>query len=185
MAGESTGLQQGVFARNAAQVLLAFGATVLILMYCLGSDVKHCTGERAYRKMPWTAGEPATNRTAQLSPHVVWERQALSNLSSYKSTLLNRMVSLWRKKEFWSVHQPIVTCPPGRPLTRYGGKGDGSKLLCGLTARLQREDCVIYSLGSNGASISSGCYLLSKLQQGAIIGVYSQHLHRKSGLRGR
>lgn len=40
-----------------------------------------------------------------------------------------------------------LVCPQ---LRRYGGKGDGSKLLCDLSARHLGGGCVIYSLGSRG-----------------------------------
>jgi hypothetical protein len=42
----------------------------------------------------------------------------------------------------------FLACPPGQPLKRYGGAGDGGKMLCDLAAL--RAPCVIYSLGSRG-----------------------------------
>ncbi len=41
---------------------------------------------------------------------------------------------------------PIIECPPDAPLTRYGGLGDGYKLLCNLGAL--KSPCSIYSLGA-------------------------------------
>lgn len=50
----------------------------------------------------------------------------------------------------WHLFSPVITCPPGRPLTKYG-QGDGSKLLCNLNGGVVTStSCVIYSLGSNG-----------------------------------
>lgn len=155
--GATTGLHHCAFARMMPKLLLVSGTAVLLLISLLGS-ASVFGGGRAFRKMPWTAARQHAQQAPSThgSAHIVWKRQALANLTSYKSTLLSRMVPLWGKKEFWSVHRPIVTCPPGRPLTRYGGNGDGSKLLCKLTDALQGGGCVIYSLGSNGTSLQLG-----------------------------
>ena len=43
----------------------------------------------------------------------------------------------------------IFTCPDGSTPVRYGGDGDGGKILC-LGPELQQPGCIIYSIGSNG-----------------------------------
>lgn len=85
---------------------------------------------------------------------------ARANLTSYKTTLLSHVAPEFNNKDIlhlWTkVFGPIITCPPGRPVTKYGGltrgplKGDGSKLMCRLPRTLKTHHCVIYSLGSNG-----------------------------------
>lgn len=59
----------------------------------------------------------------------------------------------------WDKFEAVISCPPERPLTKYGS-GDGSKLLCRLDASLDRADgskCLIYSLGSNGKQVHRLC----------------------------
>lgn len=79
-----------------------------------------------------------------------WEAHALVNLTNYRNGLLSLVRPYYGKQDFWSIFLPVISCPPNRPLTRYGGTGDGSKLLCSLSVALQKKGCVIYSLGSNG-----------------------------------
>jgi hypothetical protein len=49
----------------------------------------------------------------------------------------------------YDLFNPFITCPGGKQnLNRIGDSGDGGKWLC--DDLLQREDCVVFSLGSNG-----------------------------------
>lgn len=88
----------------------------------------------------------------QLTTQSSWEMQATANLTSYRSTLLSQVRPHYGKQNWWTVFLPVISCPPDRPLTRYGGTGDGSKLLCSVssTSVLQEKGCIIYSLGSAG-----------------------------------
>lgn len=52
-------------------------------------------------------------------------------------------------QEHWARFKPVIGCPLDRELTRYGGEGDGSKLLCRVQPP-SGQTCIIYSLGSNG-----------------------------------
>lgn len=45
----------------------------------------------------------------------------------------------------------LISCPPGRPLRRYGGTDDGAKLVCDV--KPLPRGCVIYSMGSAGACV--------------------------------
>lgn len=108
-------------------------------------------------EVPWRAPRPLqshystkSSSTSALTAESIWEQQALANLSEYRNHGLENLKPYYGKKEFWGVMLPIITCPPSRPIKRYGGTSDGSKLLCDVTEKLQREGCVIYSLGSNG-----------------------------------
>jgi hypothetical protein len=70
----------------------------------------------------------------------------------HRTSLLSSMVPLLKDTDptkVWKALAPIITCPDDRPLTRYGGAGDGGKLLCRIPKDM-RQQCVIYSLGSNG-----------------------------------
>lgn len=63
---------------------------------------------------------------------------------------MNRNASQGFDGTDWSYFQPFITCPPDRPMKRYGGGGDGGKILCSLDTSLQSTgSCVVYSLGSN------------------------------------
>ena len=65
-------------------------------------------------------------------------------LPAFMMMLLHHQVSGHGR---FSPFQPFVTCPPGMPLHRDGGAGDGGKWICGLAAL--QAPCVVLSLGSN------------------------------------
>ena len=75
--------------------------------------------------------------------------QLLSNL-----TLVWQAVKIRRAPEpaghkRYDLFNPFITCPGGKQnLNRFGDSGDGGKWLC--DDLLQKEDCVVFSLGSNG-----------------------------------
>jgi hypothetical protein len=85
---------------------------------------------------------------------------AMANLTEFQERALSIGIPFFgvsqasggkNNSNIWKQLEPVVSCPPDQPLQRYGGGGDGSKLLCKLP---QPEGagggCVIYSLGSNG-----------------------------------
>lgn len=50
----------------------------------------------------------------------------------------------------YNLFSPYMTCPTGKDgLNRIGNDGEGGKMIC--TELLKGEDCVVFSLGSNGA----------------------------------
>lgn len=81
-------------------------------------------------------------------------QKAATNLSSFRNNLYSELLAHTMKFyddearwQWYLPFAPIVSCPPGCPLTTYGD-GDGVKKLC-ATPDLQLETCVVYSLGSN------------------------------------
>jgi hypothetical protein len=92
------------------------------------------------------------------TPYSKWHRDALSKLTVFRDSLFPAVLqhNSWNRpflaREDWALFKPAVTCPPGRPLTRYPDvPGDGPKLLCQLDeTALPGDDCLIYSLGSHG-----------------------------------
>ena len=50
--------------------------------------------------------------------------------------------------ERFDPYNPILNCPPGQALARYGGTNDGGKVFCNISGLA--PPCVVYSLGSNG-----------------------------------
>ena len=50
--------------------------------------------------------------------------------------------------DFYDLVNPYVTCPDPEGLERVGNDGEGGKKIC--ADLLQTEDCVVFSLGSNG-----------------------------------
>lgn len=124
--------------------------SVIILLTFVGdiwrirtSTTVHATVQAWKRPRP--LGQQQTGRQA-----TQWEQAARANLSSYRGGLLSHVRPYYGKKDFWTVFLPVISCPPDRPLTRYGGTGDGSKLLCKLSDQMQQEGCIVYSLGSKG-----------------------------------
>jgi hypothetical protein len=84
---------------------------------------------------------------------------ALSNLTDFRERLLSIGIPYFgvdkaskgknNATNLWKLLEPIISCPPDQPMTRYGPGGDGSKLLCKLPEQ-KDGGCVIYSLGSHG-----------------------------------
>lgn len=84
---------------------------------------------------------------------------ALQNLTDLNERLLSISVPFFgvtqasqgrgNATNLWQLLEPIISCPPGQPVSQYGPGGDGSKLLCKLPEH-EGGPCVIYSLGSNG-----------------------------------
>lgn len=139
--------------RNWSHVSLASFAVVLLLLAIRSSYTSHKAKEF---DVIGTSVQEAKSRTAQTLDNVDWHRAAAHNLTVFKEKLLQSIVKHGFRTPFnrtqWGLFRPVVTCPPGQPLTRYpkAAAVDGSKLLCSLDGVLNR-DCVIYSLGSNGA----------------------------------
>lgn len=110
--------------------------------------------------LPAGAPEAGTAPRAPAAPATEYEAAARSNLTAYAAALLTKPPELGNKTfpKLWSLpaFSPITTCPPERPLTKYGGRsagglvGDGAKLLCQLSGELQQDKCLIYSIGSMG-----------------------------------
>lgn len=113
-----------------------------------------------------------------------WAAAAARNVSRLQLQLLSRVLpALGQPKgklpgeglsaEQWAAFAPVLRCPPGRPLTRYGGPGDGSKILCSVEAlgALSRG-CVIYSLGSKGVMMGmpSRALCMRTARRGAHLG---------------
>jgi hypothetical protein len=115
--------------------------------------------------------KPASEETAtEETPYSKWQRDALSNLTLFRDSLFQTLIheGSWIRPfqgpEDWPLFKPAVTCPPGRPLTRYPNRpGDGPKLLCQLNEESLTSDCLIYSLGSYGEFTCSSCRPWQKL----------------------
>jgi FkbM family methyltransferase len=94
-------------------------------------------------------------------------KHAATKLTHWQGSLFPKMAALYRAStncaESWgcpnrptepfgherfSLFHPVVDCPPGMQLSRWGSEGDGGKWLCGVEKL--KEKCVILSLGSNG-----------------------------------
>jgi hypothetical protein len=92
---------------------------------------------------------------------------ARANLADFQDRLLSVGIAFfgvdqafkgkYNAPSLWKSLGPIISCPPDRPVTRYGSDGDGGKLLCKLPQQSTAE-CVIYSLGSNGEQQQAGLY---------------------------
>lgn len=136
-------------------LLLCVGLAIVVswsagysLSSCEGTKVTNAPSRAAARVFSSGSYDRLTrDKTAK---QLGWEKHAKANLTNYKNNILSLVRPHYGKQGFWSVFLPIISCPPDRPLTRYGGTGDGSKLLCSLPSSLQQPGCVIYSLGSNG-----------------------------------
>lgn len=141
--------------------------SVTVLMLCLGAvAVVYTYRDLHWRELSWQRadgllkGQPCGNvnevkdaASIQVPEATVsaWKAAAATNLTEFEASLAARMRPLKRNKNYWPHFPPVISCPPDRPLTRYGGCGDGSKLLCRLPTTLRDgHPCVIYSLGSNG-----------------------------------
>lgn len=73
--------------------------------------------------------------SAGYTPPDSYTLAARANLTTFKTELLSKQISIFdtpKVEGLWGTYSPIITCPPARPLTRYGGEGDGSTLLCKL-----------------------------------------------------
>jgi hypothetical protein len=109
--------------------------------------------------------------STRVSPKVVksnvgseWHHHALSNFTLFRDSLFARV---WEKgsweraflgSEDWPLFEPAISCPTGRPLTRYPDiPGDGPKLLCRVEEDALPDNCIIYSLGSNGELAAVQC----------------------------
>lgn len=145
--------------RRLAIVPHLIGALTVFLLLAIvawpsSSDRSHSISWNTPRSLADHVAAASSNYGWAMSGQSTWEKQAIASLNNYKGSLLGRLTPYWARTSFWTpdVYEPIITCPPDRPLTRYGGRGDGSKLLCSLEGRLQQDGCVIYSLGSNGKS---------------------------------
>jgi len=50
----------------------------------------------------------------------------------------------------YNLFSPYMTCPAGKDgLNRIGNDGEGGKMIC-TELLMGKEDCVVFSLGSNG-----------------------------------
>lgn len=52
----------------------------------------------------------------------------------------------WPPYTVWDFFPPVFSCP--HELERIGALGDGGKWVCGLSQLQEKEDCVVYSVGS-------------------------------------
>jgi hypothetical protein len=145
--------------RSWLQVLLFSVAVVLLLLAVRRGYTSYAANN--YDAVVTTYQE-GNSRATKRAENVDWQDAAAHNLTVYKERLLQSIVKHGFRTPFnrtqWSLFRPVVTCPPGQPLTRYpkAPAVDGSKLLCSLDGVLHR-DCVIYSLGSNGECHHSRC----------------------------
>jgi hypothetical protein len=89
-----------------------------------------------------------------------WQGSSSAQLDAWKSNLFVRTMTLYREVEHASgastepigsrrfdLFSPFIECPDRQEPTRFGGQGDGSKLVC--QGMLKSSDCVVYSLGSH------------------------------------
>ncbi|KAI8468758.1 MAG: methyltransferase domain-containing protein [Monoraphidium minutum] len=98
--------------------------------------------------------------TARARHQGAYGEEAARNLTAFRAGLLGRALALnfsttfglpgqdaWRH---YDLVNPFLSCPRRHPggLLRYGGGGDGGKLLCDLG--VLRAPCLVYSMGSNG-----------------------------------
>jgi hypothetical protein len=131
-------------------VLWAVSLVLLLLVFC-----SNYTGEKPALDYAWVLSEedPASRtEAAQLK----WRVAAAQNLTTFRGDILHSLVKHGFRIPFnrtqWSLFQPIVTCPPGQPLSRYpkaAAAGTGAAPWCRLEGMMDL-DCVIYSLGSVG-----------------------------------
>ncbi|KAG2494265.1 hypothetical protein HYH03_007620 [Edaphochlamys debaryana] len=94
--------------------------------------------------------------TRHATENTRWAREAVANLSQWRSSLFERIQRYVVLKdnevklpgrERYEPFQPFISCPPNRPLQRVGPEGDGGKWLCGMD-RLS-SPCTVISVGSN------------------------------------
>lgn len=152
-------LQKLKFRDIAAVTLALCVGMAIVVSWSAGFSSSPCQGAKIRdawtrpRSLAAIKGSPSNNHST-LSPDwtakLGWERHAIANLTNYRDSILSLVRPHYGKQGYWSIFKQVVSCPPDRPLTRYGGTDDGSKLLCRLSGSLQRAGCVIYSLGSNG-----------------------------------
>jgi hypothetical protein len=159
--------------------ILAVAACVLVLYFGTATtpihrinNVRHSRVQVQFRSDSPRDGGPL-NSTAELQAAVASTRlrnntqlaqdayttSALANLTQFRAGVLSAGLSFFGVSKasagrdgapsLWNLLGPIVHCPTNSPLTRYGGSGDGGKLLCKLPPTSDTA-CVIYSLGSNG-----------------------------------
>jgi hypothetical protein len=88
-------------------------------------------------------------------PSTPWASEAAAPARLFMFTAAGPRTHLRTGRRHYDFASPFLACPPHHAagLVRYGGAGDGGKLLCDLTAL--RAPCTIYSLGSNGAAPAS------------------------------
>jgi hypothetical protein len=100
-----------------------------------------------------------------------YRREAARNMSDWKTGLYKQVFTTyklqsisegWHKKQRtrlsqgaepkghqrYNLFQPIISCPPGTTLYRYGRTHDGGKWLCSFVGL--GSPCTIFSLGSKG-----------------------------------
>eukprot|EP00775_Hariotina_reticulata_P009669 gene9669-9828_t len=86
-------------------------------------------------------------------PKSDYDAELLQGIKKFRAELLSKLNPRYQlpvkgfTPDDWKIFAPFANCPPDRPATRYGGQGDGSKMMCKLK---ERQSCIIYSLGSNG-----------------------------------
>jgi hypothetical protein len=84
-------------------------------------------------------------------------RIAVESLERHRSSMLQKVWpalqlngSLADGKLYESL-EPYLPCPgPHAKVKRFGGDGDGGKLLCPVPHLMQSQSCVVVSMGSNG-----------------------------------
>lgn len=138
---------------------LLFSAFVFLMLYpsrrCAAIPRTASWRVTGAGKTPIAGHPPPRLSTLNETKQSMWQTQALHNFTKYRLGIFDSIRPLYGKEEFWSVFLPAITCPLDRPLVRYGGSNDGSKLLCKLSEEVAKhKDCVIYSLGSNGENCS-------------------------------
>lgn len=112
----------------------------------------------------YSVGRSACTRAPVTSQHVnllgTSDKAAVAAWNNWRSSLFLRAMTLLRDTDGkalkqtqpegharFSLFDPFVSCPDNQKVARYGGSGDGGKLLC--PSLLQQTNCVVYSLGSN------------------------------------
>jgi hypothetical protein len=141
--------------------LLAVMLITGVLLFGLGKEniADRATTPVRFKTAISTVSESSRN-TEAAGDHDAYTTAALRNLTDFRDRVLAIGIPFfgvaqaskgkYNATNLWKLLEPIITCPPDQPLTRYGPGGDGSKQLCQLQEQRDDAPCVIYSLGSNG-----------------------------------
>lgn len=131
-----------------------------LLARCSGLSFLICVAFVIINKMAPSQTVTSVHVSHSNTRYSAWQGSSRAQLDAWKSNLFVRAMTLYREVEHASeastepvgfrrfdLFSPFIECPYKQELTRFGGQGDGGKLVC--QGMLKSPDCVVYSLGSH------------------------------------